>query len=148
MAIVFLVDSSLMMFCQTLKKDIKYPMQGMVYQTAVIFMIALGICWWTQQTLTECRARGNRIRIPHLMVGWVKSEDPRPHEEQEDIYADMPELLPAGYGDLQQYYMNDTLPAYPQRTNIKHVLWDNGMSFNVEALSGGNSVRSGVDHSP
>jgi hypothetical protein len=72
MAIVFLVDSSLMMFCQTLKKDIKYPMQGMVYQTAVIFMIALGICWWTQQTLTERRARGNRIRIPHLMVGWVR----------------------------------------------------------------------------
>jgi hypothetical protein len=61
---------------------------------------------------------------------------PGPHEEQEDIYADMPELLPAGYGDLQQYYMDDMLPAYPQRTNIKHVLWDNGMSFNVEALSG------------
>ncbi|KAJ7277618.1 hypothetical protein C8J57DRAFT_1503461 [Mycena rebaudengoi] len=133
MAVVFLVDSSLMMFCQTLKKDIKYPMQGMVYQTAVIFMIALGICWWTQQTLAERRARGNRIRIPHPMVGWPYPTGP--HEEQEDIYADMPELLPAGYGDLQQYYMDDMLPAYPQRTNIECILQDNGMSFNVEALS-------------
>ncbi|KAJ7275892.1 hypothetical protein C8J57DRAFT_1505189 [Mycena rebaudengoi] len=132
MAVVFLVDSSLVTFCQTLKEDIKYPMQGMVYQTAVIFMIALGICWWTQQTPAERR-------------GWWTSPTRStrgqpyptgPHKEQEDIYADMPELLPAGYGDSQQYYMDDTLPTYPQQTNIKCVLRDNGMSFNVEALSG------------